>query len=121
MSRSARAGFSSATLPLAALALAGATACRPPGAGESAARLYVAECARCHAEDGSGLPARRGLEPRLDLTRSSMVAQRESSLLFQRIAYGYGTMPGFAHKLSRHDLEEVVAYVERFPTVPPER
>jgi len=42
-----------------------------------------------------------------------MVAARASGLIYQRIAWGYGTMPGFAHKLERGDLELLVDFVLR--------
>jgi mono/diheme cytochrome c family protein len=96
-------------------------ACAPAGSGESASRLFEQHCAGCHGGDGRGLPARRGLEPRLDLARSKMIAKGDRGLLFQRIAFGYGTMPGFAHKLSQGELEELVAFVQRFADTPTER
>ncbi len=102
----ARAALLAATLLLAA--------CGAVGSGESAERLYEQQCASCHGGDGRGAPARRGLEPRLDFSRSLLVAKRDRKLLFQRIAYGYNTMPGFAHRLSQGDLELLAAYVERF-------
>ena len=41
--------------------------------------------------------------------RSSCPRAGDAGLVFQRIAYGYGTMPGFAHKLERGDLEMLTA------------
>ena len=73
--------------------------------------LWTEHCAGCHAVDGSGVPARRGLEPRLDLHRSAMLgAEGSPGLVFQRIAYGYNTMPGFAHKLPRGDIERLAKF-----------
>ena len=97
-----------ATLPALTAALAG---CAPSPNSESARQLYASQCASCHADDGRGVPARRGLEPRLDLTRSTLVAGREKGLIYPRIAFGYLTMPGFAHKLSQDELELLAEHV----------
>ena len=106
MSRGARL---SATFALALLA-----ACGPERSGADTARLFAEHCATCHGGDGLGSPARRGLEPRLDLSRSMMAAKGGRRLLYQRIAFGYNTMPGFAHKLSQGELEQLADYVQRF-------
>ena len=103
-----RASFALAALPALAAALAG---CAPSPNSESARQLYASQCASCHADDGRGVPARRGLEPRLDLTRSKLVVDRDKGLIYQRVAFGYLTMPGFAHKLSQSDLELLAEYV----------
>lgn len=101
----------------AAAALLGAAlalGCGPETSGVPVAELYREHCAGCHGEDGRGHPARRRLEPRLDLGRSEILRERSRGLAFQRIAYGYSTMPGFAHKLPQGDIEHLVAFVEQF-------
>jgi mono/diheme cytochrome c family protein len=102
-----------AATPLFAL-LALLAACGPERSGAGTARLFAEHCASCHGDDGRGLPARRGLEPRLDLARSAMAAKGDRQLLYQRIAFGYSTMPGFAHKLKQGELEQLADYVQRF-------
>jgi len=82
--------------------------CGSPRSGLSANVLWSEHCAVCHGADGRGVPARRGLDPRLDLRRSEMLAANDHGLVFQRIAYGYAAMPGFAHKLPRGDIELLV-------------
>lgn len=94
----------------AVVAAAGALGCGSPRSGVSVGELWSAHCAACHAEDGHGVPARRGLEPLVDLRRSRMLAAGESGLAFQRVAYGYASMPGFAHKLPRGDIEALAAH-----------
>jgi len=42
------------------------------------------------------------------------VRDRQRGPIYQRISYGYGTMPGFAHKLERGDLELLTEYTLRF-------
>ena len=87
--------------------------CGPETSGVPVAELWSQHCSSCHGEDGRGHPARRRLEPRLDLSRSPMVEGRSRGLIFQRIAYGYATMPGFAHKLPQGDMEQLAGFVER--------
>lgn len=96
-----------------AAAAAAALACGAPTSGRPVEQLWAENCVRCHGADGRGNPAQRTLDPRVDLGQSKMVAARASGLIYQRIAWGYGTMPGFAHKLERGDLELLVDFVLR--------
>ena len=72
--------------------------------------LYVAYCGRCHGEDGTGDRRSVGLNPRLDLTRSQMARSRSRQLVYQRIAFGYGPMPAFSHKLTSADMERLTKF-----------
>jgi len=91
-----------------------AAACGPPTSGLSAEELWSANCQRCHGADGRGERVQRALAPKLDLTASPLVRERQRGPIYQRISYGYGTMPGFAHKLERGDLELLTEYTLRF-------
>ncbi len=102
--------LAAALFPAATLAAALA-ACGSPTSGVPTATLWEEHCRRCHGADGRGVAAQRALAPRVDLTASPMVRQGDRGGIFQRIAYGYGTMPGFAHKLERGDIEELARYV----------
>jgi len=95
----------STLLLLAALLAPG---CGAPTSGRPVAELWSEHCANCHGEDGHGNPARRRLDPRIDLRRSEMIAKGDRGLVFQRIAYGYAAMPGFIHKLPQGDIENLV-------------
>jgi len=96
---------------LAALAAAAlAAGCGPPTSGQSAEELWREHCRNCHGDDGRGDRARRALAPRLDLTRSPLVRGGQRGPIYQRISYGYATMPGFVHKLERGDLELLTDY-----------
>ena len=47
--------------------------------------------------------------------------ERQRGPIYQRISYGYGTMPGFAHKLERGDLELLTDLVEAYRTESPRK
>ncbi len=102
-----------ALLALAALALAGC------GGGQQvpAADLYRARCARCHGDDGRGDSRSIGLYPRLALTNSPLARAgiRGRFYLYQRIADGYGAMPGFADTLDEQQLSALTDYVLHLP------
>ena len=106
-----RRGASSAARRFTLAAGAALVACGPPTSGKPVGELWREQCSQCHAEDGRGLPAWRGLAPRVDLTASELVREDARGLVFQRIAYGYGSMPGFGHKLERGDLELLTQFV----------
>ena len=89
-------------------------ACGSPSSGLPAATLYADHCQRCHGDDGRGDPRQRALAPRVDLTRSGLVADRARGLIYQRISRGYDAMPAFSHKLERGDIEALTDYVLRF-------
>jgi mono/diheme cytochrome c family protein len=74
----------------------------------SATALWTEHCASCHGEDGKGDPRSIELYPKLDLTVSPMIAQRERFLIHDRIARGYGTMPGFLHRLQAEEIGRLV-------------
>ncbi len=90
--------------------LLAALACGPSTSGLPAEQLWSQHCQSCHGADGRGVPARRGLEPALDLKRSQLLEGRGRNLGYQRVAYGYGAMPGFVHKLPQGDLELLVQH-----------
>jgi mono/diheme cytochrome c family protein len=94
----------------AALLVASA-ACGPPTSGKPVEELWAEHCQRCHAADGSGNPAQKGLDPGVDLRASKLVAAQARGLVYQRIAYGYQNMPGYRHKLELGDLQMLTEFV----------
>ena len=86
-------------------------ACKPARPPETPAELYLAYCARCHADDGRG--ARRQLEryPEADLTRSDMLARGDRAAVLARVAKGFGPMPAFDTKLAPGEIEKVTDFV----------
>lgn len=111
MNRAAR--CAALLLPISTLMTA-IGACGSPSSGLPVATLWTEHCQRCHGPDGRGLAGLRGLAPRVDLTTSPLVRDRARGPIFQRIAYGYATMPGFAHKLERGDIEALAEHVLAF-------
>jgi len=98
------------------LALAGAVAfvvllfANEPGSNGSAtartpgARVFVANCARCHGTDGGG-----GLGPRL----SGGAVRRDFADSQDEVAFvtnGRDGMPAFGHTLSPEQIRQVVDY-----------
>ena len=87
-----------------ALATAG---CDRPG-DRSAGVLWSKYCARCHGDDGRGVPKQLARHPNADLTRSRARGAAARIFFERRIAQGHGPMPGFSRKLSRAELERLV-------------
>jgi mono/diheme cytochrome c family protein len=96
-------------LALAALALWGCGA-GGDAAARNGAELYRTYCARCHGTDGRGDRRSVGLNARLDLTRSELAHSGSRQRIYQRIAFGYGPMPAFSHKLEPKDIELLTQY-----------
>jgi mono/diheme cytochrome c family protein len=99
----------------AALALAGGCA----GSDPSPQRLYQAFCARCHGKSGEGDGKSLRLHPFLDLRRSPMIRRGDREAIRQRIAFGDGPMPGFAHRLNPAQIEALVELTLRFASPNP--
>jgi mono/diheme cytochrome c family protein len=107
-----------------ALALAGGGAALLAGGcggkeGADGAALYRAQCARCHGADGRGDPRSLGLYPGIDLTASALVragaTARVRGVIYQRIADGYGAMPGFSARLDNDQIQAVIDAILRLP------
>lgn len=94
--------FALAAWMVVGLGLAG---CRP-----DASELWAEHCARCHGDDGRGVEEQRTFYPNVDLTRSEMIVENARGPIYQRIAFGWGTMPGFEHKLRQSDLDRLVKF-----------
>lgn len=103
----------SALLLLAALPLLAGCAKKP----ETPPEIYAAYCARCHGDQGEGKGNARSLKlyPHLNLLVSPMVLQGDRALVRDRIAKGYGPMPGFSRRLSPQELESLVDFTLALP------
>jgi mono/diheme cytochrome c family protein len=72
--------------------------------------LYETYCARCHSAGGEGDRRSLKLYPHLDLLSSPMVRRGDRAAVRQRIAEGYGPMPGFARRLGPQEVERLVDF-----------
>ena len=89
------------------LVVGGASLVAAQNTGES---VFKAKCAMCHGADGSGgTPVGKSLKIR-DL-RLPEVQKQTNAELTQIIAKGKGKMPPFEGKLSKEQIEQLVAYV----------
>lgn len=93
-----------------AAALASLLACGPPTGDQSAAELYPKYCAKCHGPDGKGDPRQVSLYPNLNLTTSKLTGKGAHLAIYNRIAQGYGPMPGFSHRLSPDEMNRLADY-----------
>lgn len=83
----------------------------------TADQAWTTYCARCHAEDGTGDPRSKHLNPKLDIVGSEMLQTSARHIAYRRIQHGYGSMPAFGHKLSHEEIDALVDYcIERFGT-----
>ena len=80
---------------------------------ERGASLYSKHCVSCHGQDGHGDPRRTGLEPHLDLTSSELIVQGSRGAVYRAISSGFGTMPGFAHKMPHQNIDDLTTFVMR--------
>jgi mono/diheme cytochrome c family protein len=99
-----------ALLALALCAALALGACGPPNTNRSVAELYPKYCAKCHGADGKGDPRQVGLYPNLNLTTSKLTGKGAHLAIYNRIAQGYGPMPGFAHRLSPQEINHLADY-----------
>ena len=100
---------------LASIAAIAALAVWPPLAGcarktLATPELYKTYCARCHGQRGEGDPRSLRLYPYLNLSASPMVRRGDRAAVRQRVAEGYGPMPGFARRLKPEEIERLVDF-----------
>jgi mono/diheme cytochrome c family protein len=75
--------------------------------------IYTAQCAECHAADGTGeVPAARNFRD-LDYMRGETPAN-----FYAAVTEGRGEMPGFNDSLSSDERWDVVFYIWRLSTTP---
>jgi len=94
----------------AACALATAQANANTG---TAADSYKANCAICHADDGSGTALGKRLHAK-DL-RAKEVQDKPSEALAQTIRAGKNNMPAFGNRLDGDQIQKLVDYIRHLP------
>jgi mono/diheme cytochrome c family protein len=103
-----------ARAPHATVAQASSTAAQSGGASApaDAAALFGRHCATCHGKDGRAKTFKAKFNHARDLTDADWQAQASDERLFNSITAGRGKkMPAFAKKLSKEQIESLVAYV----------
>lgn len=80
-------------------------------AGDEAAKLFQAKCAKCHGVDGSGTAMGKKLKAP-DL-RSDAVQKLSDDELFQAIAKGKKAFHKFGTKLSEEHIRQLVRHVRQ--------
>lgn len=112
-----------ASLILAACATEPAPAASTAGTGIDGEALYLQYCAECHGEQGEGQPNWRvpnesGVYPAPPHDSSGHTWHHPDELLLQIIAEGGSMpttgMPAFGDKLSRAEMEAILAYIKTF-------
>ena len=80
--------------------------------------IFNERCARCHGTDGRGQTVLGEMLRIPDFTDEKWWKEEKSDRRFiSSIRNGKGDMPGFARKLSRQEINYLVAYVRRFNRV----
>jgi mono/diheme cytochrome c family protein len=91
-----------------------------PAAPDQARALYRELCQRCHAADGKGDPATKGVP---DFTRRTWHEQKSNAQLIVSILNGKGAgMPAFRDRLDQEKAREFVGHIRAFaPAAPGEK
>lgn len=98
------------TALLPALLAAVALLCGCARRNLSTPELYSTYCARCHGNRGQGKGDNLALYPHLNLLTSPMVRRGDRAAVRQRIAEGYGPMPGFQRRLTPQETERLIDF-----------
>jgi mono/diheme cytochrome c family protein len=82
--------------------------------------IYELYCTRCHGDRGQGDPRSLTLYPHANLLVSPMTLRGDRAAIRQRIAEGYGPMPGFKRRLTPQEVEGLVDYTLQLSRTPKE-
>ena len=74
---------------------------------DEGAKLFVANCSRCHQSTGGGGAAPGNSVNAPDIRQFTKSASDIDSI----ISYGYGQMPAFKDSLSGENISQIAAYV----------
>jgi mono/diheme cytochrome c family protein len=77
---------------------------------QDGAAIFKSKCAMCHGPDGSGKTA-MGEKLNIADLRSAEVQKQTDSELSQIIAKGKNKMPAYEGKLTKEQIDQLVAYV----------
>jgi mono/diheme cytochrome c family protein len=82
--------------------------------------IYELYCTRCHGDRGEGDPRSLTLYPHANLLVSPMTLRGDRAAIRERIAEGYGPMPGFKRRLTPKEVEGLVDYTLQLSRTPKE-
>lgn len=83
--------------------------------------VYGKVCARCHGDDGRGVPRELAEHPEVNLLVSDMLAAGDRQAVAERIRHGRGRMPAFEDDLTTEEIDTLAAWtLEQFAPNPPE-
>lgn len=99
-------------LGLGTVAVAGMMAA-PARAQETGESLFKAKCAMCHGTDGSGKTA-MGEKMKIRDLHSADVQKQTEDELHTIIAKGKNKMPTYEAKLSKEQIDKLVAHIRTF-------
>ncbi len=77
----------------------------------AAAKLFAKSCASCHGKDGHAKTFKAKFNHARDLTDAKWQADVSDERLYNSISAGRGKMPAFGKKLSKEEIEALVAHV----------
>jgi cbb3-type cytochrome c oxidase subunit III len=103
-----------ATLLSFSVASAATGAPESEGSQSAAARgrsVYANNCARCHAQDGTGNTRMGEMTEAPNLTDAAWQRGRSTARMVASVTNGRGEMPAFKRKLSKPEIAAAVAYV----------
>lgn len=105
-------GVNTASLAVFSALLAGAWLLTPAykTQAKSGQPTFDAKCAMCHSKDGSG-NSPMGKNMKVPDLRSKAVQSKSDADLHNFIAKGKGIMPGYSNKLSKDEINDLVAYI----------
>jgi mono/diheme cytochrome c family protein len=84
-------------------------AAQSPASEGATSSAYKANCAICHAEDGSGTPL--GIRLHAKDLRSKEVQAKSSEELAQTVRAGKDNMPAFGNRIDSEQIDKLVQYV----------
>lgn len=84
--------------------------------------LYLAHCAVCHGEDGSGRGSMAAYEtyPQIGSFRDEKYASYSSGKMFRSIRLGQGNMPAFGNILTAREIWCLAAFIRHLQAPPEE-
>lgn len=94
--------------------LAACLLCLPLKAQETGEAIFKAKCAMCHGPDASGKTV-MGEKLKVPDLHSEQVQKMSEAELKDVVTKGKGKMPGYDGKLTKEQIDKVIAYIRALP------